>query len=443
MKLAGKIQVEPLEDDRWVNIERAVVTGAADAASKATVRSSRWGLALAFGAAMLVVVVAAGLIGWKARGPGGSTMLVESPPLRIDTSERSSEIDIGDATITSDPSTVFVVTRPANGVLLTMERGRVELDVDKRGSRAPLVVRAGDTDVVVVGTRFSVDFGDGTRGAIVHVTEGVVKVVRASKEARVAANQGWTMEVGVVEASRLAAIVAANRPATAAAAGPATDTVAMADGSTTTDPATGSAGDPAATGSAGYDIQTGDGPDVLRDRQVVVPEARLSTNGAGSGSASTKPKTPTGGPELRTRPGQTSSSTADPNVDLKTLIKRQPVAPPLDVGPKNPAEAVAAYRTIFTAEKGERAAHAFYSIAHVQHFKLQRHSDALSTLDGYFRRFEGFSKTKEYSAALWLRVRILCLQNIDDRCRQAAYTFVQKTDNAEVRRVAETIVIQR
>ena len=47
--------------------------------------------------------------------------------------------------------------------------------------------RAGETDVVVVGTRFSVDYGDGHGPVEVEVEEGAVRVVRGATAARVAA----------------------------------------------------------------------------------------------------------------------------------------------------------------------------------------------------------------------------------------------------------------
>lgn len=404
-ELSRAIQVEPLDDERWTNIERAVVIGATDAAARTSVRTSRGGLALAFGGAMLVVVIAAGLVGWKLRGGTAEAPAVatvdEVAPLSIDTSDRGSTIDIGDATIVSDPATAFVVTRPDGGVLVTMARGKVELDVAKRGTRAPLVVRAGETDVIVVGTRFSVDFGDGTGSAIVHVTEGVVKVVHAAQETRVTANQQWSRERGLVAATPVAVAVAPKSTA----------------------------------GGSAFETRD-DAPEVLHERHSIVPESKLSTTGIGS--AVTRPKQPVaGGPELRTRPTTTVPG-SEPMKDLKTAIRQQKLLPPLDVGALHPNDAMAQYRARLMTKE---ASYAMYSMAHLYALKLGRTSEALSTLDGYIRRFS--KNDKEYSDALWLRVRILCLRNIDDRCRQAAYTVVHQSDNGEVRRLAELIVIQR
>ena len=66
MKLVGRIPVEPLDDERMTNIERRIVAGAADAAARGEVRA-RWSPMLA-AAAVVVVVLGAGAIGWKLHG---------------------------------------------------------------------------------------------------------------------------------------------------------------------------------------------------------------------------------------------------------------------------------------------------------------------------------------------------------------------------------------
>lgn len=414
MKLGGRVPVESLDEERWTNIERAVVIGATSAATGARVRSSRWGFALAFGAAMLVVILAAGLVGWKARGraaPVGEVVATQTAtPLKIDTSERASSIDIGDATIVSDPATAFVVTRPGTGVLVTMARGKIELDVDKRGDRAPLVVRAGATDVVVIGTRFSVDFGDGSGPVDVRVTEGIVSVVHAAQEVRVTANHQWTTRGGL--AAAVPAVATASARTTDAAQATVPDVVATTE----------------------HDIDTNpDAPDVLRDRQSIIPDAKLSTHGSGSAS---RPKATAGGPTLATRP--TTAASDKPTGDLKTQIRNMTLLAPLDVGDLHPSDAMGKYASMLM---GKDASYALYSRAYLQAMKLGRTSDALTTLDHYIRRF---SRNKEYSDALWLRVRILCLQKIDDRCRQAAYTVALRPGTPDaMKHLAELITIQR
>jgi len=148
-----------------------------------------------------LMIVGAGFAGWKLRGTGSQPGVVATAPIQVRTDAARSTIALGDASVTSDPDTAFVVTRPGTGVLVDMAKGRVELQVDKRGDREPLVVRAGDTDVVVIGTRFSVDYIDGE--VSVRVTEGVVKVVRQKQEVRVAAGQAWQTKQGVVALAAL------------------------------------------------------------------------------------------------------------------------------------------------------------------------------------------------------------------------------------------------
>lgn len=394
MKLVGRIPVEPLDDERLTNIERRIVAGASDAAAAMhPVRESRLHLVLGFAIAV-VVVMGVGLVGWKARGGADPATVAATEPLKVRTDQERSTLDIGDARIESSPATAFTVTRPDGGVLIAMVRGKVELDVGKRGDRAPLTVRAGDTDVIVVGTRFSVDFGDGTGDVDVRVTEGVVKVVRHRKETRVAAGEAWTTDQGLVALAELGSRAARR-------------------------------------GSGELEIDMGTAPDVLHDRVAKVPDGRIPANGSNAG---TGPRTTTLRSE-NVRP-PTLDSPGDPQLDLKTLIRRQTVAKALDVGTSDATTAIAKYREIVTTQKGDEASLALYSIAVVQHLKLARHSDALATLESYVRRFEG---GKEYLPALWLRVRIMCLRNVDNYCRAAAHTYAQKAEGTIAGRIAERI----
>jgi hypothetical protein len=391
VKLVGRIPVEPLDDERVTNIERRIVAGAAEAAARGDARASRPSPVLAF-AALAVAVAGAGIVGWKLRGTPAAPVVAEPAPIAMHTDAHRAHLDLGDAVIEADPATAYTVTRPSGGVLVALARGKVELAVGKRGDRPALVVRAGATDVVVVGTRFSVDYGDGTGDVDVRVTEGAVRVVHQQREVRVAAGQAWTGAAGVI--------------ALADAGGPVA----------------------AAPGSGDVEIELGDPPSVLRDRVAAVPGART----AGDGSAAPRPKQAGSGAPIGRR---SLDRPGDPYTDLKTAIRSQPVLPALSVDGDDPASAVAEYRGIVIAEKGDRASLAFYSIAVVQHLKLGRDADALATLDGYLRRFAGGS---EYAAALWLRVRIACLHAIDDRC---AYTYLRTASGGPAAAIAERLTI--
>jgi len=433
VKLVGRIPVEPLDDERLTNIERRVVAGAADAAARPVHAPRRYvGFAMA-----AVTAVVAGMIGWRLGGITEPAPVVgEALPIKVDTQTERATLDIGDAVIQSDPATVFVVTRPAGGVLVAMTRGKVELEVGKRGDRAPLVVRAGDTDVIVIGTHFTVDYGDGTGDVDVRVTEGVVKVVRHRQEVRVAAGQVWQSKRGLLA---LAEVGGVSRPSTATgstsgdnnmtganAAGANGDTIAASD---------------VATGSRpGFDIETGTAPEVLRNRTAQVPDLRTpGTQRAGSGSS--------GGSGATASTGATGARTAvddpkDPMNDIKKLIRTQRIEPALDVG-KQDAAAISEYWSIIRdqSRRGEDESRAFYSIAVTQHLRLGRSADALKSLEIYFRRFGQGKRYTDYLPALWLRVRILCLQTIDDHCRAAAYRYAHEVSGTPAAAVAERLTL--
>ncbi len=398
MKLVGRVPVEPLDDERLTNIERRIVAGAADAMAKH--REPRFSLTFGFAAATLVVVLGAGLVGWKLRG-GGTEQIAEATPLHVQTEALATTLDIGDARITSDPSTTFDVTRPDGGVLIQMTRGKVALEVGKRGNRAPLVVRAGDTDVEVVGTQFTVDYGDGSGAVDVKVTEGVVKVKHKSDEpARVAAGDEWLLDKNG-EAKLIPATIAANDKTTTIVVPPIAKDVG------------------------------------LHDRVAQVPNARIPTTGSATASNMPDPL-----PELL-RPPQVDAPTRL-KIDLKNAIKAEPLLPALDVK-LVPAQAIAEYRKLAAfgtegaAPTAPQASEAFYSIAVVQYTKLGRDSDALTTLDAYFRRFR--PNMKEYQSARWLQVRIHCLRKIDDSCRKSAYTYAHEFPGTPAAHTAELLSV--
>ena len=416
MKLSGRIVVEPLDEERLTNIERRVVSGAVDAAARHGLRAPRRisGRVLAMAA-----VVTAGLAGWALHAPPPPTV-AEPAAIRVETSPQQAVLDIGDARIASDPGAGFAVTRPAGGVLVAMTRGKVELEVGKRVGRPPLVVRAGDTDVIVVGTRFTVDYGDGRGDVDVRVTEGVVRVVHQQQETRVAAGYAWRTHGG---------LIASAEDDPGARAGSA---VASEAGPTATppdaDPTRAAPGETVPTRAA-IVIAGGPAPAVLHDRKAAVPEAHAASSGVRTGPS--RPAAPDAAPVRGARP-------SDPRGELRDAIRSQPVEPALDLGEANAASAVTRYYDIAAHQSGEAASQAFYSIAVVRHLRLGRNAEALQTLDAYVRRFPG---GKEYRAALWLRVRILCLDKLDDRCRAAAYTFVHQAGDAPAARIAERITL--
>ncbi|MEJ7603427.1 MAG: FecR family protein [Kofleriaceae bacterium] len=396
-RVGQRIPVEPLDDERMTNIERRIVSRAVDAAAK-PVLAPRNNTALGF-ALIGLFLLGAGFVGWKLRGAGSPDTTVAAAPLRIETAGLRSTLDVGDASITSDPDTAFVVTRPGTGVLVELARGKVALAVGKRGARAPLIVRAGNTDVVVVGTRFSVEYVGGE--VSVRVTEGVVKVLRRnhSVEARVAAGQAWQAPQGVVA---LAALPERKQPL---------DTIAEA-------------------GDREVELDLG-APDVLRDRVAKVPDARTPARGSADGAGARPSKA-----------DQTSRPTldpGDPQGDLKSLIRAQPVFPALDVGEPDALKQIAIYQAHMREQQGEDHLHAFYSMAVVQSMKLNRSADALTTLERFMRRAPVSSEF--YLRALWLKVRIHCVRAIDEQCRQAAEQYRRRAGDSKAATVAELVTL--
>ncbi|MBA3392586.1 MAG: FecR domain-containing protein [Deltaproteobacteria bacterium] len=434
--LKGRIPVEPLDDERLTNIERRIVSGA-DATVARPLRTPRFGLAtgMAFAA---VVAVGAGFAGWQLRGARPAAPVVAELPVHVRTDTQRSSLDIGDAVLTTDAATELTITRPNGGVLVTMKRGKVELEVGKRGDRAPLVVAAGDTQVIVVGTRFSVDYGDGTGVAEVRVTEGVVRVERHQQDVRVTAGQAWTAKRGVIALAQLPEVRRPGGGTIVASADAARPTGTPGEpGATIDDPETGSS-------AIEIEIETGEAPDILRDRIAVVPDARVRTGPTATpttGSGGTRPTT-TDGPAIVRPSGSTTGNTGTsgaPRGKLPTLIKNHGVVAALDVGVDD-KHLMARYQ-VLVRERGDQEAHAFYSMAFTQHFKLGRNGDALSTLDAYLRRFP---KSEYHDAALWLRVRVQCLAfGIDDKCRFAAAEYLRRAPDGRARAIAELITLSR
>jgi hypothetical protein len=409
VKLAGRVPVEPLDEERLTNIERRVVAGAVDAAiRRQDLGAPRRHAAQAFTA---LALVAAGVVGWLLHAPPRAPAVAEPAPIRVDTTAQRSVVDIGDARIESDPATVFAVTRPDGAVVVALARGKVELEVDSRGERPPLIVRAGDTDVIVVGTHFTVDYGDGRGEVDVQVREGVVRVVHQRQETRVAAGQAWRTRAGVRALAAAADRDAGPAPASPAPASPAATPAAPSG--------TLPVGDTA--------VAVGPLPEVLRDRKAAVPDAPALAI-APPPRAPTPPRRPDA---ARPRP----SRPLDPRADVRAAIRAHPVEPALDVGPGNAASTIARYYDIAAHRAGDEASRAFYSIAVVKH-RLGQNADALDVLDAYSRRFRD---GKEYSAVLWLRLRILCLDKIEDRCRAAAYTYLHDTPDGPAADIAQRI----
>ncbi|MBA3458848.1 MAG: FecR domain-containing protein [Deltaproteobacteria bacterium] len=421
MKLVGRVPVEPLDDERMTNIERRIVANAAVAPAPRAPRR-----VLGFAAAAMAAM-AAGVIGWKLGTSPVQTSTVAEAPISIATTATGGTLNIGDATIESDPSTQFVVTRPDGGVLVDLKQGRVELEVAKRTNRPALVVRAGDTDVIVVGTHFSVDW-DGSGEVDVRVTEGTVKIVRHKKESLVAAGEAWEPKRGTIK------LADAKPVARRTGGGPAVASVTAGEsgaGATIGEVSTGS-------GSAGYEIEIGDGPDVLRGRTAQVPDARTPRTGAGgSNAARTEPR------ETTPKAGSGSDAGAgDGPINIVALIKQHAVESPVDVGESVSASAVSRYQEMIRNSKtGDEESRAYYGIAYLQAMKMGRTEDALRTISTYERRFAQGRVYPERASIAWLKLRILCSRRLDGECKQVAAAYQRIAGDTAAGRLAERVTL--
>jgi FecR protein len=398
MNLRGRIPVEPLSDERMTNIERRIVASDAASSSSSTFFSRTTWPALA---AAAVLVFAVGFVGWKIGRQHTTDTVAQS--IRVDTRERTT-IDIGDATLINDPNTQLVVTRPAGGVLVDMQRGKVELEVVKRTTKPPFIVRAGSTDVIVVGTHFSVDYGDGTGDAIVEVTEGTVKVVRHDESfvASVPAGNGWTHAGGVVTLAQLHTQIAAADQRAVPRFDSADMHVATPTGST-------DVAIPTTVDTSMHD-HTATTP------TGTTPGEQVRTAGEGSGSAGEKSH------------GKIKVTAF--KEDFHKSLLQMAIAPAYNNGISDLNDAINQHNKAaqqfgdnVAPELGESASQALYSIAVIQFVQLRDPVRALGTLDRYLDRFK---HKGEHGDALWLRVRILCEKRFDEPCRHAAEVYAQE-----------------
>src|SRR5687768_12467573 len=190
MSLRDRIPVEPLEEERLARIERAVVAGL----PARPARSVGWRLVAPL--AVASVVAAAALVVWRGRGGDEERPRVDDPVV-VTAAEDGARVDLGDAVITTGAGASFTVTRPDGGVAVHLARGRIELDVAPRKDRPPLIVHADDVEVIVVGTRFTVEWDD---EVTVTVAEGLVRVERGGDSKMVAAGETWSQPARVAVA---------------------------------------------------------------------------------------------------------------------------------------------------------------------------------------------------------------------------------------------------
>ena len=167
--LRGRVPLEPLDDERLTRLERAVVSQAQVGALAPLRRPWLAICALALGCAGLI----AGGSWWLSRrdaiqaapsqlagGPGRSPLTVGDEPVVVEAGAGGAHVDLGDVRIDASAGALLTATRPGGGVLITLDNGAIELDVDKRGDRLPLVVRVPSLPELAFGARVSLGISE-------------------------------------------------------------------------------------------------------------------------------------------------------------------------------------------------------------------------------------------------------------------------------------------
>ncbi len=203
--LKDRIPVEPLSDARWNKLDEAVFAEiearasgadrerqgdpaklasiAAPSPSRSNVRRIMF---IASGFAVAAIVLAFVLKG--VLSPESSQL--GANPSHIETGDGPSRLAIGDSSVEVSPNSAVVASGDAeHGVLVVLEKGRVECEVAPRKGRPPFVVQAGDVRVRVVGTRFAVERS--AKEVRVKVSHGAVEVSGASETVLLHDGESW------------------------------------------------------------------------------------------------------------------------------------------------------------------------------------------------------------------------------------------------------------
>jgi hypothetical protein len=411
MTLQDKVPVEPIAPERLERLERRIAAAAGPVLARPR-RPSFWPVGLALAGA------AAGAIAMYALRPAPPAPT--TPAIAVTTDgERGATLALGDTSIAAAPDTKYDVVRGGGGadarIDVRLDHGAVTLDVAPRKNRPPLWVHAGDVGVRVVGTAFTVTRAP--EGDVsVEVEHGTVEVHQAGAVAPVTGGQRWSSRDGSV-------IAMAAEPATPDGA---TGADGSAGGGTGGAGGNGDATGDGRIGAGGThtgDLATGPAIDVAvlgeRNRPTVTPG---SGTGTGSGSSRTSPRT-------GAKPGSgtgSGTSAADPDAatpgDLRSEIRRVPLAPGLSVDARSNVERETVLRTRFARGSSSDASAALYTLARFQFVELGKRADALKSLDQYETRFP---KGAEREDAMWLRVRILCDGGFSNACRAAAHSYLK------------------
>jgi ferric-dicitrate binding protein FerR (iron transport regulator) len=192
----GRPPVEKLSDVAWARVERGLwsrvdgagtVTGAVSTREFGRLRerrSWRW-LALPIAAAAACAIV---LFVSRGAQPGAP----DQEPTRFVSGAAPSAVSFGDAHVELDANTAIETQVEGDKPVALLEHGAAWFSVAPRGELPPFQVRAGDTVVRVVGTRFRVA-RDGEH-ADVRVDHGIVEVRYRGRALRLVDGQAWSSD---------------------------------------------------------------------------------------------------------------------------------------------------------------------------------------------------------------------------------------------------------
>ncbi len=192
----GPPPVEPMSDVSWARIERGLWSrvdgGATDVVTETPHRRWLWlALPALAVAAVLAILVGSGLVTSREEAPAVA-WVEPSEPSRVVAGAAPTAVSFGDAHIDLAAESAIVMSREGGSPSVLLERGVATFAVAPRADRPPFIVRAGDTVVRVVGTRFVVSRSN--EQITVAVEHGLVDVQFRGATQRVSAGQIWSSD---------------------------------------------------------------------------------------------------------------------------------------------------------------------------------------------------------------------------------------------------------
>jgi hypothetical protein len=188
-----ELPIEPLSDAAWKRVDEAVFAALDEDVRPesyapppvAITKKPRWPYAAA-----AVAIAAAVLLFVFFRAPHAPTEPTALNPSHIETGDAPSRLALGESTVEIGAGSAVVASgTDATGILVVLERGKVDCEVAPRKQRPPFVVQAGTPRVRVVGTRFTV-LRDG-QDVKVAVAHGAVEVSRGADVVMLHDGETW------------------------------------------------------------------------------------------------------------------------------------------------------------------------------------------------------------------------------------------------------------